>query len=139
MTEMNRTPLEKTSVARKPEHLLLILTVLNVAFLCTLWLLKTFVAERHWLTTALTNMPQHGFGIPTLLLTFWTAFRRDWRAGASNAIALVFFVFYFLGLNVPLTTTSVRTGTSLRVMTYNILHGAKGAEHVIEVVNREQP
>jgi vancomycin resistance protein VanJ len=126
-------------MGHKQRQVLPVLTLFNIAVLLALWILESFVAERHWLTTLLTYAPQHGVGIPSTILIVWAAYRREWRAIACNAIALVFFALYFLGLNVPLTSTRTPTGTPLRVMTYNILHGAKGAKHIAEIVNREQP
>ena len=86
----------------KQRRLLPRLTTLNLAFLLLLWLLEAFVAERHWLTTLLVYLPQHGFGLPTVLLCLWALARQQWRMLALNSVVLAAFAVVLLGFNVPL-------------------------------------
>jgi vancomycin resistance protein VanJ len=137
---MNRNgtlPVENTAATRK-RRLLPISTIYNVAFLLALWVVETFMAERHRSTTFLTYMPQHIFVIPTLVLIAWAAFRREWKVAAGNAVVFILFSFYFLGLNVPLPAASTPEGTPIRVMTYNILYGSGGAKQVARLAERQQ-
>jgi vancomycin resistance protein VanJ len=128
---------EKTAATRK-RRLLSFLIALNVAFLLALWVVETYVAERHRSTTFLTYMPQQVFGIPTLLLMLWAIFRREWKAALSSIVTFVLFAFYFLGLNVPQPAASTPVGTPLRVMTYNILYGRVSARQMAKLAKQQQ-
>jgi vancomycin resistance protein VanJ len=143
MQRTETTPVVTTATqmasGRRKHRLLPISTIYNVAFLLALWVVETYMAERHRSTTFLTYMPQHMFGIFTVLLILWATFRREWKVLAGNAVVFILFSFYFLGLNVPLPSTSDAVGTPLRVMTYNILYGSDGAQQVAKLVERQQP
>jgi vancomycin resistance protein VanJ len=115
------------------------LTAANFAFLLLLWLAETFIGERHWLTTLLAYVPQHPFGLPTVILLMASLVRRKWVPASWNGVALIFFAVTLMGLRVPLRTAPAPTGTPLRVMTFNIEHGAEGVARIAAVVRQERP
>ncbi len=124
---------------RTASEFLPLLTAANLVFLALLWAGERLVGERHWLTTLLTYVPQHPFGVPSLLLVVWAAGRRRRAALAANALAGAFFLFAFLGLNLPRAHDAGADGVPLRVMTYNIHHGSEGAQGIVAVVQQARP
>ena len=135
---MNNRP-----VAPRQRKVLPWLTVLNLTFLVLLWLLETFVAERHPLTALLLYLPQHGAVLPAGILCLWALARREWRILACNSAALACCAVVFLGFNVPRHSGKTRgtTGhrTALRVMTYNVHYGAAGTAHIAKVLDALRP
>lgn len=99
-----------------------LLSGLNLITLVGLWWLETVFAERHWLVTAMTYVPQHPLGIVTVGLIAWALIARDARAVLANLPALALFALFFMGMNVPWRAMLVGKpdGTPLRVVTYNI-------------------
>jgi len=104
-----------------------------------LWLVEAFVAERHWLTTLVTYLPQHAFGLPTLLLLLVAARRRDWLLGGISLATGAFLLVALMGFTVPLPSTPKPTGVRVRVMTYNIHHAMAGAAPVAAVIRQIDP
>jgi endonuclease/exonuclease/phosphatase family metal-dependent hydrolase len=115
------------------------LTTINLVALLVLCLLETFVAERNWLTIGLLYLPQHWIGVPGAVLVLWSLARKQGKLLLWNMLGSAFFVLYFLGFNVPLQAGSTLTGTRLRVMTYNINYGSRGAANIMKVVHAVQP
>jgi vancomycin resistance protein VanJ len=119
-----------------------LLTLISGAYLATmvaLWLAETLVAERHWLTTLATYAPQQIYGLPLPFLVLASLIRRNRRALALNLAALLILVFGLMGFTLPLRLPSRSQGTSLRVMTYNIHHGAAGIAAVARVIRDHRP
>ena len=119
-----------------------LLTLISGAYPVTmvaLWLAETLVAERHWLTTLATYAPQQIYGLPLPFLVLASLIRRNRRALALNLAALLILVFGLMGFILPLRLPSRSQGTSLRVMTYNIHHGAAGIAAVARVIRDHRP
>lgn len=117
---------------------LLRITVANLAFLLLLWLVETYVAERHWLTTLITYSPQHWAGLPLLVLLPWALIRRSWRAVGLNVLALCVFMFALLGFRVH-GLPSRTDGQPVRVMTWNIHHSSRGVDAIVRAVEAGRP
>ena len=134
-----RQPTNKTSRAPRFSRALYVLTLINLALLLLLYICQTFIAERHWLTTSLTYVPQFPFGVPALILLVWSIVRRQRASLLTNAFALTFFAFALLGLNIPWRNITRPTGTPLRVMTYNIHHASTSVNQVAEIIKQAEP
>lgn len=122
-----------------PRPPLQVLTALNCCLLLSLWSAEYFIAERYWVTTLLTYLPQHLFVLPTVVLLFWALRRKAWRVMGLNLLALAFFISYFMGFNVPRLWGVPADGLRLKVMTYNINYGSRGAKHIVRVIQQAQP
>lgn len=124
---------------------LTLLTVFNLALLLVLWVLEEFVGETRRFTTILVYVPQHGFGVLPLLLlpvALWRKRRKRRKLLALNLAALAFFLCYFLGARLGLGATRAASSASVtmvRVMTFNINYGTRGAKGIAAVVRRERP
>jgi endonuclease/exonuclease/phosphatase family metal-dependent hydrolase len=66
---------------------------------------------------------------------------RDLRGFALNLPALALFVFFFMGVNLPVRAlvTGTPEGLPLRVMTYNVLSGKMGVDRVTGAFQAEAP
>ncbi|BCW97970.1 MAG: hypothetical protein KatS3mg024_0797 [Armatimonadota bacterium] len=95
------------------------------------------MGERHWLTTLLAYMPQHPFLFPAVLLGVASLVLRRPALAAVNLLVLVFGAFYLLGFSIGRQETGARA--DLRVMTYNIHHGAMGVAGVAADIRRQRP
>lgn len=120
------------------------LTALNLALLLALWFLQESIGEANRFTALLVYVPQHGFGLLTALLALVALRRKRRKLLALNAAALVFFVCHFLGLRLGWgasrqASVAMTSGTTLRVMSYNINYGRRGAARIAAVVRRERP
>lgn len=133
------TSLEAYDMAARRSGLTIVLAALNAIGLFTLYLSQTLVAERHWMTTLLTYMPQFPFGIPLLVLFVWALWKRDRYAVAWNTVGGAVFVFLILGVSLSPRLPGRVQGTSLNVMTLNMNHGSRGVEGVAGVVNEIEP
>jgi len=129
---------DSTDKGKRRDRLTL-LTKINLVMLLLLCLAETFIAERHWLTVLLLYVPQHWIGIPGVLLTSWSLFRKQRRLLLLNGLGLLFFLVYFMGFNVPLRAGSTPSAARLRVMTYNINYGSRGAAQIVKTVRAAQP
>jgi len=116
-----------------------VLTAANLIFVVGLWLIETFVAERHWLTTLITYMPQHWAVLPLLVLLPWALVRRSRRMIGWNLLAVCIFLFGLMGFSVPLRAPTGKSGQAVRIMTWNIHHASGGTENIMAVVEREHP
>lgn len=127
------------------------LSIWNAIFLGVLWLIERFVAEKTAVTTFITYIPQHGLGLANGCLLLWAMWRKEPKTGALNLAALGFFVFAFLGFNVPSRAWTARMSTHaaapsklsreipLRVMTYNVLRGQAGIKGLIATIQAARP
>ncbi len=119
----------------------LVLSSLNLFVLLGLWLLETTLAERHWLVTIISYVPQHPVGLVTVALLAWALIARDARGVALNLPALALFAFFFMGVNVPVGVLMAGKpeGAPLRVMTYNVLSARRGLDQVTGAFRGESP
>ncbi len=98
------------------------------------------VAERTWIGTLITYIPQHLFGLPAVVLLVIAVFRRKRRLIVTNALAVAFYVVVLMGFNVPLgLMRPVPGGPSVRVMTYNIHHGLGGMDRIARNIRGVSP
>jgi endonuclease/exonuclease/phosphatase (EEP) superfamily protein YafD len=118
-----------------------VLSGLNLFVLLALWLLETLLAERQWLVTIISYVPQHPLGLVTVVLLVWALVARDVRGFALNLPALALFAFFFMGVNVPVRALMAGKpeGSPLRVMTYNVLSGKLGVDQVTDAFQAESP
>lgn len=123
---------------RRRRRLLPALAWLNLLGLAVIWLAEQRIAERHWLTTGLTYMPQQGFALPGALLLAWAVARRDRAALLLGVASAAFFTITFLGFAWASHVPPI-TGATVRVMTYNVHHAVGGATEVAAVVRAEKP
>lgn len=114
------------------------LTGTNLSALALLFLIERFVAERHWLATFLTYIPQWPFLVPAVLLLLAALVRRDRRSALVNAGALVLGLVVLLGFRFALPLRPAAS-ERLRVMTFNILHGERGTEQIAAVIRAAAP
>ncbi len=120
---------------------LVVLAVANLAFLAVVWLLETFIAERHWLTTLITYSPQQWVGVPSALLLIWALIRRAWLPVGLVVPALCIFYFALLGPAIPFGNRPILSdnAANVRLMTWNVHSAFGGVDNVIAAVRREHP
>ena len=123
---------------RESRNMLQRLTCVSTVGLIILWVLETWGAERTWITTLITYIPQHLFGFPALVLLAAAIVRRNRGLIAVNAVAVVFFAITLLGFNIPLGATG-SAGPTVRVMTYNIHHGLGGVDRIARNIRSVDP
>jgi endonuclease/exonuclease/phosphatase family metal-dependent hydrolase len=109
-----------------------------VGCLALLWFLETVLADDFWLTTPLTYAPQWPFGLPTVALLAASIRFRNGRLSGLNGAAAILFLFVFMGWCVPLSRPHP-SGQILRLMTFNIKHGIRGEDGLVDVIRREKP
>jgi vancomycin resistance protein VanJ len=102
-----------------------------------LWGVETVVAERWWLTTLLTYLPQQPVLLPGLVLLPWTLARRAWVAAGLVATAMLVALFALLGCNVP--RGDIFRGYPLRVVTFNTAQNAYNVAKALQAVRAAQP
>ena len=113
------------------------LTGADLGALALLFLIERFVAERHWLATLITYIPQWPFLVPAALLLLAALALRDRRSALVNAGTLLFGLVALLGFHFSLPRQG---GTEhLRVMTFNIRHGDGGTERIAAVIRAADP
>jgi vancomycin resistance protein VanJ len=95
------------------------LLVLNALTLIGLWFWTERYGEHHWLATILAYIPQHLYGIPSLLLLIWAIRNHNLFGAMANLIVLVGFLFTFMGFNIP-KSNSASSKSTLRFVTYNL-------------------
>jgi vancomycin resistance protein VanJ len=120
------------------------LVLANALALLGLWLFESRVGEAFWLSGLLCYIPQHLFGLPTLVLLAASLRRRRWKDAGAYALTLALFVHVFLGFQIPVASTwrrlsSEARGTPVRAMTYNILGGRRGVAPVAAVIRAQNP
>jgi vancomycin resistance protein VanJ len=107
--------------------------------LALLWAAETFVAERHWLATLVTYLPQWPFVAPAALLLLVSLVCRARRAVLINAGALLFGVVALLGFRFAPPPDIPKDRRVLRVMTFNIRHGDGGTERIAAAIRELAP
>jgi vancomycin resistance protein VanJ len=122
----------------KRGRLLVALTALNIVFVLALYVAETYIAERNWLTTLVTYAPQQFFVIPSLILLAWSLVGRNRMTIAANVAGALFVAFTLLGFNVPVGGGGC-SGPRVRIMTYNVHHGAFGAAAIARAVRTLRP
>lgn len=109
------------------------LTGMNALALLLLWGAQCFVAERHWLTTLVTYVPQWPFCLPTVFLLLAARFARRTWLFLVNVAALTFCLVTLLGFRGALPSP-LKAGSSVRVLSFNIEHGAAGVDKIAAVI-----
>lgn len=106
--------------------------------LLVLGVLQNLVAERWWLATLVTYLPQPVLLAPAaaLLLLAWPWASRSARRGV--ALGLTVILTGFVHPQVPRPRV-VPQGRTVRVTTYNMLHAKRGLEPVIELIAGTRP
>jgi vancomycin resistance protein VanJ len=98
--------------------------VLNGLALIALWFWTERHGDHHWLATILAYIPQHLYGLPTLLLLLWALRDRNALAVVANLIVLSGFLLTFMGFNIPKSnpnsSQATPSQTNLRFVTYNL-------------------
>lgn len=107
--------------------------------LALLWTVETFIAERHWLATLVTYLPQWPFVAPAALLLLVSLVRRARRATLINAGAVLFGMVALLGFRFTLPGNIPKGSPVLRVMTFNIRHGDGGTERIAAAIRHLDP
>ncbi len=90
---------------------------------------------------ALVYAPQQGFAVLPALLALLSGWKRNFKALALNAVALVVWAHWLLGWNVPfgaLHPFSPAPAT-FRVMTYNVQRGERGVPGLMATITAQQP
>ena len=93
--------------------------VLDGLALIALWFWTERYGEYHWLATILAYIPQHLFGLPTILLLLWAIRRHNIAGIAANLIVVAGFLLTFMGFNIPKSNPNSSKPT-LRFLTYNL-------------------
>jgi vancomycin resistance protein VanJ len=97
--------------------------VLNGLALIALWFWTERYGEHHWLATILAYIPQHLYGLPTLLLLLWAIGKKSLLGVVANLIVLAGFLLTYMGFNIPVSTPASNpssSNTNLRFVTYNL-------------------
>jgi hypothetical protein len=87
--------------------------------LIALWFWTERYGEHHWLATILAYIPQHLYGIPSVLLLIWAIRTQNPLGAIANLIVLTRFLLTLMGFNIPRSNPSSSKAT-LRFVTYNI-------------------
>jgi vancomycin resistance protein VanJ len=93
--------------------------VLNTVLLIGLWFWTERHGEYHWLATILAYIPQHLYGLPTVLLLIWAIRNQNLIGAIANLVLLTGFLITFMGFNIPRSNTTSSKPT-LRFVTYNL-------------------
>jgi vancomycin resistance protein VanJ len=107
---------------------------LNTLALIALWFWTERYGEHHWLATILAYIPQHLYGIPSVLLLIWAIRNQNPLEAIANLIIMAGFLLTFMGFNIPKSNAAASKPT-LRFVTYN-LHQDNRA---IETLKRLNP
>ncbi len=119
--------------------MLKLFTLLNVIFVAALYHAERNVAESRWLATFITYAPQHFSILPSLFLILCALVFRRWRMFLLNSFLAVFCLFSFLGYHARFHAAPENSGATLRVLTYNIHHGSKGASEIAKIIHEKKP
>lgn len=113
-------------------------TALNALFLFCIILTEHTVAGHHWLPRIILEMPQYPLALPTLILLLLAIHQKKRLLIGWNVVCLLMFVEFLLGYNVPFGRHPDRAGTTVRIISYNIRHGAQGIEPIANILQRQQ-
>jgi vancomycin resistance protein VanJ len=135
--QKRHTAPSRISLSRTRENLVLYLTAINLAGVLLVYVFGEYIAERTWPTTLLAYAPPLLFSLPTAVLLLIALNRRRLVELIFSIAAALFCGFVFLGFHVPLAPAP--DGPRLRILAYNIEHGALGAGRIAAVVRRYRP
>jgi len=113
-------------------------TAFNTLFLLTVILTEQFIAGDHWLPRILLEIPQYPFVLPTLLLLLLAIRQKKRLLIGWNLFTLLMFVEFLLGFNIPLERQEDTQGIALRIISYNIRHGAEGIRSIAKIIQEQQ-
>jgi vancomycin resistance protein VanJ len=115
-------------------------TLLVFVLLFAVWLAQNWVGERTGFTALLLYLPQHGWGLPPLLLLFLALRSRNWRLALLNGAVLVLWAQFMLGYQFfrPFSSSDGFSNTT-RLMTYNIQRGAGGIDALEAAIRAQKP
>ena len=96
--------------------------VLNGLALIALWFWTERYGEHLWLATILAYIPQHLYGLPTLLLLIWAIRNQNLIGIIANLMVLAGFLITFMGFNIPKNAASNPSSSqpTFRFVTYNL-------------------
>lgn len=97
--------------------------ILNGLALIALWFWTERYGEHHWLATILAYIPQHLYGVPSVLLLIWATRSQNLLGAMASMVVLTGFLITFMGFNIPKSNTSSNpnsSNTNLRFVTYNL-------------------
>ena len=92
-----------------------------------------------WPARALLYLPRLPFGLPLLIFVPVLAWLRAWRFMASQAAALLLFLFPLMGLVLPWPRFADRGSPVIRVMSYNLNSWYWGWQKVLAQVDELHP
>lgn len=113
-------------------------TAFNAIFLLCCIITEQTVAGHHWLPRILLEMPQYPLALPTVILILLAIRQKNRLLIGWNVVSLLLFVEFLLGFNVPFGSDPNPTGTTFRIISYNIRHGAEGIEPIAKIIQEEQ-
>ncbi len=114
-------------------------SLVNICLMIAIYFVEQSIGERTGVTTLITYMPQHVFGIPLVLLILCSLALRDWRSLAYNIAGAMFFAVNIMGFNIPVSSYEGISGQHLRVMAYNIHHASCGVDAVAKTIKEMDP
>jgi vancomycin resistance protein VanJ len=107
--------------------------ILNGLALIVLWFWTERYGEHHWLATIPAYIPQHLYGIPSVLLLIWAIRRRAILEIVANLIIMAGFLLTYMGFNIPASRPR-SSEPRLRFVTYN-LHQDNRAIAILKRLN----
>lgn len=115
--------------------MLLRLSIINAFLLEVIYAAEYLASDQFWPATWLAYIPQHPYGIASIVLVFWALVRRKWGLLLFNGIVALAFVWIFLGFNIPFTKAA---RPDLRVMSFNVAPRGAGAMDVVKLIQTYQ-
>lgn len=109
----------------------------NIGFLILVLVAQHCVPEENWLLALLVFAPPQIFLIPTLVLLFNAARKKQWENALGNGAVLLIAWPVLCGFSFALPHGPSQT--QLRVMSYNIRYGAGGIGNIARLIQRENP
>jgi vancomycin resistance protein VanJ len=128
------------TVVKSAHQRAFVIATLNLFAVILLYLAEIFVAERTWITTLFTYLPQMIFAVPTLVLLILSVCLRSWRVSIPIHLASALFFFFVVmpftlaGFRVP--RQSSKGGVALRVVTFNVEQGHAGADKIRSAISQ---
>ncbi len=107
--------------------------------LIALWAAENGGGERFGVTALLLYLPQHGWGLPPLVLGLWALRRREFRLALVNALGLIFWAKWLLGVQFVGFAAPRDAPATLRLMTYNIARGDRGLDAIEATIRAQNP
>ncbi|RYG53732.1 hypothetical protein EON80_32410, partial [bacterium] len=103
-----------------------------------MWGVENFIGERSELSALLAYFPQHQWGIIPALCALLALRQKRYRLAALNGAALLFWAWALMGLKWhPLNSS--RTGSTLRVVTYNVALREGWANKLSQEIRQQNP